>query len=131
MSGLEPTVTVDGDVSLTPTQRVVRDANAIVRVTDATGRVIGVRRMTMSVRRRVLKCISPDSAAKDRYLGLVMLAACVTEIDGAPVDALAGGGSELKFDGLIDRLDDDGFEAVGKAIQDNYAPVSGDELKNE
>ena len=125
----QPTVTV-GELA-TPTQQVVADANRIVEVVDARGRKIGVRRMNMSVRRRVFKALPPDLAENARYLGLVMVAACVTTINGENADALAAGGNVLVFDNLIDRLDDDGFEAVGNAIADNFSPAATkDELKN-
>lgn len=114
-----PTVTV-GDAALTPTQAIVADANAITTVTDARGRKIGVRRMTMSIRRRVLKNLRAEVADKDRYVGLIMLAACVVTIDGDPVDAMSGGARddqrEARLDAIIDRLDDEGIAAIAPIV---------------
>ncbi len=134
MAEFEPTVRVaeaaeapPAPAAQSPTQAVIADANRVVFVTDAAGRKIGVRRMSMSVRRRTLKAITPESQTKDRYMGLVMLAACVVSIDGVPYDPLASGGNEVRFDGLIDLLDDHGFEAVATAIERNFG--SGDDAK--
>jgi len=126
----QPIVTI-GDAP-TPTQQVVADANRVVEVTDARQRVLGVRRMNMSIRRRVYKSLTNAALENNRYMGLVMVAACVVTINREPADALTMGANELVFDSLIDRLDDDGFEAVGKAIADNFAPpITRDEIKNE
>ena len=113
----QPTVRTGAAASLTPSQQVIADANALIYVTDARGRRIGVRKMTMSVRRRVLKAVPVELAAKDRYLGLVMTAACVVTIDDENVDPMVDGRLRddqrvTLFDVLIDRLDDDGFEVV-------------------
>ncbi len=102
---------------LSPSQEIVDEANKVVVVTDARGRSIGIKKLTMSVRRRVLKALSDEMARKQQYLGLVMVAACVVEIDGDPV-ALPS--TELQFDALIDRLDDDGFNAVGFGIREHF-----------
>lgn len=112
----------------TPSQEVIAAAAQLVEETDARGRVISVRRITMNIRRRVLKALSAESAAKDRYLGLVMLAASCTAIDGDPVNLPT---TELQFDHLIDRLDDDGFEAIGKAIKENFGTASAEEVVDE
>jgi hypothetical protein len=101
----------------TPSEEVVGDANRIVRVTDARGRSIGIRKLNMSVRRRVLKALSDEMARKQQYLGLVMLAACVADIDG---DDIYLPSTEAQFDALIDRLEDDGFEAVGLGISEHF-----------
>ncbi|NTG73302.1 hypothetical protein G6M02_08165 [Agrobacterium rhizogenes] len=101
----------------TPSEEVVQDANRIVHVTDARGRQIGIRKMHMSVRRRVLKALPDEMSRKMQYLGLCMLAACVVEIDGDPVSLPA---TELQFDALIDRLDDEGFEAVGNGMREHF-----------
>lgn len=109
-----------------PSEQIIQDANRIVHVTDAKGRQIGIRKLGMSVRRRVLKALSDEMSRKQQYLGLVMVAACVVEIDGEAVNLPI---SELQFDALIDRLDDAGFEAVGLGIQEHFGVgQSGEDL---
>lgn len=103
--------------ALTPRDEIVAEANKIVRATDSLGRSLGIRRITMSVRRRVLKALSAESAEKDKYLGLAMLAAACCEIDGETEHLPT---SELQFDALIDRLDDAGIEAIAKCMGEHF-----------
>lgn len=98
----------------TPSQEVIEDANRVYEVTDTRGRVIGFRKMTMSIRRRIFKVLSNEAAQRMQYLGLVMVAGCVTHIDD---DQITLPTNELQFDALIDRLDDDGFEAIGQGMK--------------
>jgi hypothetical protein len=99
-----------------------------VKVIDARGRTIGVRRMRMSMRRRVLKAITPEMQEREKYLGLAMLAACCSSINDEPIRMPA---SESELDFLIDRLDDEGFAAIGQAIVENFAPKSEMEIAAE
>jgi hypothetical protein len=101
----------------TPSEEIVQDANRIAVVHDARGRAIGVKKPNMSIRRRVYKALSDESAKKQQYLGLVMVAACVVEIDGDPVSPPT---TELQFDALLDRLEEEGFEAAGMALQKEF-----------
>lgn len=100
-----------------PSQQIVEEANRIVYVTDARGRNLGVRRITTPLRRRIFKALSAESAEKRQYLGMVFVAASCCSIDGEEVRLP---NSELQFDALIDRLDDDGAEAVADAIRENF-----------
>ncbi len=101
----------------TPSQQIVADANRVVRVTDARGRVLGVRKITTSIRRRVYKTISAENGSKESYMGLVILAATCVDIDGQQIPLPT---SELQFDALVDRLEDDGFEAIALAHKQNF-----------
>jgi len=107
----------------TPTQEIVEDANRVVYVEDALGRRLGVRKVTHSIRRRVVKAISADQAGKPQYMGMVMLAAACCEIDGDPVRLPS---NEIQFDALIDRLDEEGSKAIGKAYQEHFMAQEGD-----
>ena len=113
------TLTVNNEVTAvaTPSQQIIDDANRVVKVTDARGRVIEIKRMKMSIRRRVFKVLSSENGSKEQYLGLALLAACVVSIDDVSVPFPA---SELQMDALIDRLDDVGFASVVKGIQQNF-----------
>jgi hypothetical protein len=108
------TVTLTSDK--TPSQQIVDDGNEIKFVTDAKGRSIGVRKIKMSIRRRVLKTLTAASAGKGSYLGLCMMAASVDSIDGEKV---AFPSTELQFDALIDRIDDEGLEAISSTMVDD------------
>lgn len=111
---------------VSPTQQVVLDANATVFGTDARGRKIGAKRISMSVRRRVMKVLSAEAAGKPQYVGMVMLAASCESIEGEPVGSLD---SELKIDALIDRLDDEGYAALS-TLQGQFAAKIQADVKN-
>ena len=98
----------------TPSEQIIQEANHIYRVTDVKGRQIGFKSMDMNRRRRTFKAISAEMQGKPQYMGMVMIAASVVEIDGEEIPLPT---TELQFDALIDRLDDAGFAAVGAGIQ--------------
>ena len=102
-----------------PSQQIIADANRVVKVTDARGRSIGIRKVTTSIRRRVSLAMSSENQTKSLYVGQVFLAAAVCEIDGENVNLPQ---NDLQFGALIDRLDDDGFEAVSSGYQENFSP---------
>lgn len=112
----------------TPTQRVLQDANRIVYGTDVTGRRLGVIRISASLRRRVLKAMTAENGEKSGLVVMATLACACVEIDHKPVLFPR---TELQIDALIDRLEQEGINAVGEIIAREW-PVSADEddLKN-
>lgn len=98
----------------TPTRQIVATANERLAVTDSTGRMIEVRRPNALDRLRLFKAVGPALAENDRYLGLAMLAVCVTAIDGVPVPAPT---TEHQIESLVQRLDDAGLTAIGDALE--------------
>lgn len=103
----------------TPSQAVINDANRVVYATDSRGRKFGIRKVGMSVKRRIFSTISAETAAKPQLSGMMFIVASVVEIDGEKV-ALPS--SEAGFNARIDLLDDEGFEAIGAAYQAAFAP---------
>ena len=90
-------------------------------VTDANGRVIKVRKMTVLDQVRVLRAIGPAQSSNQAYVNIVTMAVSVSEIDGVPCPMPS---SEIQIDAAIERIGDDGFaalmadmEAQVKAIQ--------------
>jgi hypothetical protein len=75
--------------------------------------------------------LGADNAGNPHVLGYAMLAACVRHLDGQEV---MPPNSEREVEVLIDRLGDEGFEAVGKCLSEKFglAPTeSSDEtLRN-
>lgn len=98
-----------------PSDRVVREAAAITRVTDETGRTIGVKRLNALDKMRVFKAVGGENAKNEAYLGFAMLACSVVEIDGIPEGAPA---TIAQIEAMVARLDDAGIEAVAGAVAD-------------
>lgn len=97
----------------TPSRTIVAAANERLTLTDSTGRSIEIRRPNALDRLRLFKAVGPALAENDRYLGLAMLATCVTAIDGVPVPPPA---NENQIEALVQRLDDPGLTAIGDAL---------------
>lgn len=113
------TMRVSGDAGQveTPSQNMTRDANAMCYETDKRGRRIGVVKPSALTRYRLLKILGPESAKNEPLLGHAMLAFLVREINGEPVQVP---NSERQIEAMIDRLDDDGLNAIGKCLKDQF-----------
>ncbi len=89
------------------------DRVRITRVTDRTGRVIGVRRPGVLQRLRMFETVGPDNARNEQYLGFAGLAVAVVEIDGEVCEPIA---TKRQLEARIQQLDDHGLEAVGAVL---------------
>lgn len=98
---------------MTPSARIVATAQAAPAVTDALGRRLGLRRPTALDKLRLFKAAGPVLAHNQPWLGLALLAASVTEIDGVPVPAPA---NEAQIEALVARLGDEGLAAIAEAL---------------
>lgn len=98
---------------MTPTQRIVAEAGAVLSVADGTGHTLQFRRPGALDRLRLFKALGPVLSSNDRYVGYAMLAFCVTAIDDVPVPAPS---SEAQIEGLVQRLGDAGLAAVGEGL---------------
>lgn len=116
--------TVTVKKAATASEEIIAEENKVVVVDDAHKRKIGIRKVNMSMRRRLFKALSAENQAKPQYLGIAMLAICVTEIDGDPVSFPT---TELQVDFLIDRLEDDGIAAVALGLQKHFGIGKPDE----
>lgn len=101
----------------TPSQTVVKAANAVVHGQDALGRTLGVKRLSPLGRLNLFKALG-DLSSNDRYLGVVALAACCVEIDGEPVKFPH---SVLTAEALVDRLGDEGASCIAELMQKHFS----------
>lgn len=110
----------------TPSQAVIRAANEILTVNDALGRAIGIRRLAPVERLRMLKLIGGQN---EHYMGMASLAFLVVGIDADPIAKPA---NDLQLEALIQRLGDDGIEAVANGALQHFrdAEPSKADLKN-
>ncbi len=99
----------------TPSERIVAEAGRPLAITDATGRLLEVRRPGALDRLRLFKALGPVLSGNDRYVGYAMLAYCVQAIDGVPVPAAV---NEGQLEALVARFGDAGLTAVGEALSD-------------
>ena len=82
-------------------------------VQDKAGRVIALRRLGVVEQLRLFKVLGPELAENRAYVGLARVAAAVAALDGIPVPFPAG---EAGIEAVLERLGEDGVEAVGGAL---------------
>jgi hypothetical protein len=112
----------------TPSEAVIKAANATVTVKDERGREITVRRLKTLDRMRLLEMVGAENSLNDRYLGYATLAHCVVGIDGDPIPVC---NSKVALEAVVQRLDDDGINAVASAVAANFmASKTADEVKD-
>jgi hypothetical protein len=107
----------------TPSETIVKAANRPATRTDATGRAIGIKKMQALDRLKMFEVVGADNARNEPYLGYAALAFHVSSIDGEPVSRPT---NKIQLEALIQRLGDDGMNAVGEAVQEMLAPREED-----
>ena len=102
----------------TPTQSIVKAANQTGNRQFGEGRIVGIKKMLPLDRLKMFEVIGPENSKNEPYLGYAALAFHVASLDGEPVNRPA---TKLQLEALIQRLGDDGMEAVGEAVQEMFA----------
>ncbi len=98
---------------MTPTQAFVAAALDERDVTDATGRVLTIHRLTALDRLRLFKAVPPHLARNELYLGQACLAFAVTAIDGVPVPQPT---NDPQIEAAVERLGNAGIDAIGAGL---------------
>jgi hypothetical protein len=96
-----------------PSDTIIAAALAGETVTDAEGRRLSLRRLTMLDKLRLFKAAGPELARNGLWLGIALLACSVTAIDDVPVPMPA---TEAQVEALVARLGDAGIEAVASTL---------------
>ncbi len=97
-----------------PSARLVAEAEQKVVIRDGRGRELVLRRLNALEKLRLFKAAGPKLAENEPWLGMAALACSVAAIDGVPVPLPAGEG---QIESLVERLGDDGLEAVARALE--------------
>lgn len=100
----------------TPSQSVVRAANALTYVTDEQGRQIGWRKLS-ALDDFDLCEIAGGNASNREWMMRASLAFSVREING---EQIARPATKAQLRALVARLDDAGMVAVGQSV---YGPI--------
>lgn len=104
-------------INESPTQQVIAKANAETIVTDATGRVIKIKKPGVLAQYRLVEIVGAEAAKNDVYMSMVLPLIYVSEIDDKPLPQPR---SKAEVDALIQRLDEAGIEAVMKGVQEAF-----------
>lgn len=121
-----PTVTIRAGDGESPAESIIKSAKKTAEVIDARERVITVKRLSALERMRLFASAGPELSQNQQWIGLAALAASVVSIDGDPVPK-PGTRREIEF--LVERLDDDGLEAVAQCYVESFG-VQADELSD-
>jgi hypothetical protein len=78
-------------------------------VTDAGGRKIGLRKLTVVDQVKILRAIGPRQAENQPYVQVVEVACMAADIDGVPIPFPT---NEVQIDAVLTRLGDDGVNSL-------------------
>jgi hypothetical protein len=84
-----------------------------VSVTDKAGRILELRRFSVLDQLRLYKALGPELSENRAYLGLARVAAVVAVVDGVPLPFPI---HEAAIEAALERLGEDGVQAVGEAL---------------
>lgn len=94
-------------------------------ITDASGRKIALRKITVLDQVRLLRAIGPAQAENKPYTDIVMMAAMVSEVGGVPMLIPT---NERQIDAAVERIGSEGFAALQvymvKAVDDIMAAAA-------
>ena len=110
---------------MTPSEAITSQPEIILK--DGLGRSLTLRRLTALDRLRLFKAAGPILAQNDRWLGMAMLAASVSALDGIPIPQP---GNEQQIEALVHRLGDPGIAAIATALDPAAPPRSAETLAN-
>jgi hypothetical protein len=112
-------------VNQAPSDEVIAKANQSCVVTDAGGRKITLRKPSVLAQYKLIELLG-DSAKNSVYTSMVLPIIFVTDIDG---DAVLFPTSKRELEATIQRLDEDGIEAVSNGVMENFGQSSLNEDK--
>jgi hypothetical protein len=110
-------------VADTPSAEIIKSAVKVVNTTDVQGRTLTVQKITPLRRMRLFALAGPELSKNEQWIGMAVLAASVTAINGDPVSANSI--REVEF--LVERLDDDGLDAVGAVYVETWGIKAADD----
>lgn len=95
---------------------IAADTADRVTVTDKRGRRLVLRRVGPLLRVRLYKLAGAEHSSNVPLIGHYQMAISVVAIDDEPLPFPT---KDIQIDGLLDRLGEDGMEAIAKAWKDN------------
>jgi hypothetical protein len=108
----------------TPTEQIVKAAQQVGVVTDSRGRSLTVRRPSALDKMRLFEAVGAALANNAQYLGMAMLAGCVTAIDGELCTPML---TKRVIEARVSELGDEGIEAVAGYL----SPAEGEDANGE
>lgn len=101
----------------TPSQTIVNSATTMGEIVDAQGRRLAVRRLSALDRMRLFAAAGGELSGNQQWIGLAAIAASCVGIDGDQVPKPV---SRLQVEALVERLGDDGLNAIAEVYQKTF-----------
>jgi hypothetical protein len=100
-----------------PSQTLVRAAASEATVTDSAGRVITLKKPGVLAQFKLIEMLGGTAASNSVFVTMVLPLIYVTAVDGDPISRIT---KRAELDALIQRLDDDGVEAVMRGVSESF-----------
>lgn len=100
-----------------PSAVVVKAANVEVVIADAKGRKITLKKPGVLAQFKMIEMLGGAAAANQVFVNMVLPVTFVVAIDGESVSRCT---TRNELDALIQRLDEDGIEAVMKGVPEHF-----------
>lgn len=94
-----------------------------VTVTDARGRVIGIKKPPFLAQFRLTEGLG-QTASNDAYMNMIAPVLYVASINGDPVSTPT---TKLQVEAILQRLDEDGYSAVFKGMMEHFDATKSDQ----
>lgn len=108
-----------------PSAQVIAVAAAEVNVTDSKGRVITLKKPGILAQYRIIETMG-KSADIETYRGMVTPFIWVAAVDGDPVAPIA---NKMQLEALIQRVGDEGLEAIVGGIVKHFGEQDAEKDK--
>lgn len=102
--------------AIKPSDEVIQQAVATMTVADKRGRTFTLKKPGVLAQYRLIEMLG-DTASNQTFVNMVLPLLFVEAIDGEPVHRIT---KRSELDALIQRLDEDGIEAVMTGVADNF-----------
>ena len=101
----------------TPSQELIKDANAEVLVQDAGGRSIKLKNPGVAAQYRIVRALGPDASSNSTFMSMVAPLLYVRQIGDEPVFFPT---NEEEVYVLVDQLGEKGLAAVMEGVTTHY-----------
>lgn len=110
------TVTLNDE---TPTQQIIAKTAKTFTIRDSDGRAIVLKKPGVIAQFRIVE-VAGESARNEIYMRMILPLIYVVELAGEPVTQPT---TKMQLEGLMQRLDEHGVNAVMKGVQEHFGEI--------
>jgi hypothetical protein len=113
-------------INESPSAELIAQAKKEFEIIDDKGRIIKLRKPGVLSQFRLVEMLG-ESAQNQVYVGMCLPLTYITTIDGESVTMR----TKRELEALIQRLDDEGVEAVCAGVMEHFGKVDADAAKEQ